>query len=111
MAFSMFGLVVRWSGMRKRHISSSAFRVPSRKALMWSCFLKESLLTRPKTWPGSRCCQRVWWKPSRSRKCFKSFRNSGGILMDLVAKTEHAPLKADLCFSDYGKTSFKSIAT
>ena len=39
MAVSMFGLVVRWRGMRNRHISSSAFSVPSMKALMCSCFL------------------------------------------------------------------------
>ena len=38
-AVSKLGLMMRWRGMRNLHISSSAFSVPSMKALIWSCFL------------------------------------------------------------------------
>ena len=94
MAVSMFGFVVRWSGIRNRHVSSSAFRVPSMKALMCSCFWKESLLTKPKTCPGIQNCHLVWWKPSLNRKCFRSGRNSGGIRkVVLLAKIKRSPIE------------------
>jgi len=111
MAVSMFGFVVRWSGMRNRHISSSAFRVPSMKALMCSCLWKESLLTKPKTCPGIQNCHLVLWKPSRRRKCFRSGRNRGGILrvVLLVAKVKRSPLRAGLWLSHYTKTPFKLV--
>jgi len=58
-AISKFGGTIKWRGKRNLHISSSAFSVPSMKALMCSCFLKESLLTRPKTCPFFHFCQKV----------------------------------------------------
>ena len=69
-------------------------------------------MTKPKICPGRCFCHLVWWKPWVWRNRFRSGRIRGEILialMGLVAKIEHAPLKADLCPSHYKKTPFKPI--